>query len=98
MQWSRTWRHSPMPYWMTSPNPTMLAFALATQLAATAPGGDAWMRAEIGGVRRITVGPIENAYHPGVGYASVAYHRTLREARAVGATWVALTPFGRVAS
>jgi hypothetical protein len=76
----------------------MLAFALATQLAATAPGGDAWTRAEIGGVRGITVGPIENAYHPGVGYASVAYDRTLREARAMGATWVALTPFGRVAS
>lgn len=76
----------------------MLAFALAAQLSGTAPGGDAWMRAEIGGVRGITVGPIENAYHPGVGYASVAYDRTLREARAMGATWVALTPFGRVAN
>jgi hypothetical protein len=56
------------------------------------------MRAEIGGVRGVTVGPIENAYHPSVGYASAAYDRTLSEARAMGATWVALTPFGRVAS
>jgi len=83
---------------MALPDLPILAFGLAAQFAATAPGGDSWMRAEIGGVRGITVGPIENAYHPGVGYASVAYDRTLAEARAMGATWVALTPFGRVAS
>jgi hypothetical protein len=60
-------------------------------------GANAWRRAELGGIRGITVGPIENAYHPGVGYASPAYDRTLVEARAMGATWIALTPFGRVA-
>jgi hypothetical protein len=75
-----------------------LAFALAAQLATAAPGADAWKRAEIGGVRGLTVGPIENAYHPGVGYGSGAYDRTLLEARAMGATWIAITPFGRVAS
>ncbi|HVR03044.1 MAG TPA: hypothetical protein VMT47_12985 [Polyangia bacterium] len=73
------------------------AFALAAQLALATPGADSWRRAEVGGVRGITVGPIENAYHPGVGYASAAYERTLVEARALGATWVAITPFGRVA-
>ena len=74
-----------------------IAFALAAQLAAASPGADAWSVAEIGGVRGFTVGPIENGYHPGVGYGSPAYDRTLVEARAMGATWIALTPFGRAA-
>ncbi|NOU31705.1 MAG: hypothetical protein HOO96_27705 [Polyangiaceae bacterium] len=50
------------------------------------------------GVRGITVGPIENAYHPGKGYGSEPYQRTLGEARQMGARWIALTPFGRVGS
>jgi hypothetical protein len=74
-----------------------LALAVAAQLALASPGPDAWRRAELGGVRGVTVGPIENGYHPGVGYGSAAYDRTLAEARAMGATWVAVTPFGRVA-
>ena len=69
---------------------------VAAQLALASPGADAWRRAELGGIRGITVGPIENGYHPGVGYGSPAYGRTLDEARAMGATWVAITPFGRV--
>jgi hypothetical protein len=73
-----------------------LAVAVAMQLAAALPGADAWKRAEIGGVRGLTIGPIENAYHAGVGYGSPAYDRSLVEARAMGATWIALTPFGRV--
>ena len=80
---------------MTSAAP--IAFALAAQLAAASPGADAWSIAEIGGIRGVTVGPIENGYHPGMGYGSAAYDRTLAEAQATGATWVALTPFGRVA-
>jgi hypothetical protein len=74
-----------------------LALSVAAQLALAAPGADAWRRAEIGGVRGVTVGPIENGEHPGVGYGSPAYERTLDEARAMGATWIAVTPFGRVA-
>lgn len=80
---------------MTSSAP--IAFALAAQLAAQSPGADAWQAAGLGGVRGITVGPIENGYHPGVGYGSPAFERTLDEARAMGATWIAITPFGRVA-
>ena len=78
-------------------NPAPIAFALAAQLAVASPGADAWSVAEIGGIRGLTVGPIENGYHPGVGYGSPAYDRALAEARSMGATWVALTPFGRVA-
>ena len=51
-----------------------------------------------GPVRGLTIGPIENAYHTGVGYGSDAYLRTVEEAMKQGATWVALTPFGRVGS
>jgi len=50
------------------------------------------------GIRGITIGPIENALHPGVGYGSAAYARELDECVRFGATWVAITPFGRVAS
>jgi hypothetical protein len=49
------------------------------------------------GIRGITIGPIENALHPGVGYGSAAYARELDECARFGASWVAITPFGRVA-
>jgi hypothetical protein len=77
-------------------NPAPIAFALAARLAVQSPGGDAWRLAQLGGIRGITIGPIENGYHPGVGYGSPAYDRTLAETRSMGATWIALTPFGRV--
>jgi hypothetical protein len=57
---------------------------------------DGWRVSGHQGVRGITVGPIENAYHPGVGYGSPAYGRTLDECARMGASWIALTPFGRV--
>jgi hypothetical protein len=57
---------------------------------------DGWRAAGHDGVRGITIGPIENAYHPGVGYGSPAYARTLDECVKMGARWVAVTPFGRV--
>src|ERR1700722_4864560 len=78
--------------------PAAAAVSLAAQLALAPPGAHAWRDAEVGGVRGITVGPIENGYHPGRGYGSPAYERTLDESRKDGATWVAITPFGRVAS
>jgi hypothetical protein len=78
------------------PGTASLALAVAAQLSLALPGPDAWKRAELGAIRGITVGPIENGYHPGVGYGSAAYDRTLAESRAMGATWVAITPFGRV--
>ncbi len=74
------------------------ALTLAAQLALSPPGAHAWADSEVGGVRGVTVGPIENGYHPGVGYGSAAYERTLDEVLKDGATWVAITPFGRVGS
>jgi hypothetical protein len=60
------------------------------------PGADGWRASGHDAVRGMTIGPIENAYHPGVGYGSEAYARTLDECVRAGATWVAITPFGRV--
>ncbi len=64
--------------------------------SAPVRAADGWRAAGHEGVRGITIGPIENAYHPGVGYGSPAYARTLDECVRSGATWVAITPFGRV--
>jgi hypothetical protein len=44
----------------------------------------------------MTIGPIENGLHPDVGYGSAAYVRQLDDCARMGATWVSLTPFGRV--
>lgn len=64
--------------------------------AKVAPGPHAWKERATGMVRGITVGPIESALHPGRGYGSEACDRTMREANRLGATWVSITPFGRV--
>lgn len=62
-----------------------------------AAGEEAWAFRAAGGVRGLTVGPIESLRHPGRGYGSEAYGRALDEAAQMGATWVSLTPFGRIA-
>jgi hypothetical protein len=59
-------------------------------------GASAWQASGVGAIRGVTVGPIENALHPGKGYGSAACAKTMSEARRLGATWVSLTPFGRV--
>ncbi|HLV67634.1 MAG TPA: hypothetical protein VKY73_17565 [Polyangiaceae bacterium] len=56
----------------------------------------AYRRLGRGAMRGLTIGPIESALHPDRGYGSPAYRRTLDEAKRLGATWVSLTPFGRV--
>lgn len=58
----------------------------------------AFARLGLDTLRGITVGPIESALHPGKGYGSPAFVESLSEARRLGATWISLTPFGRVAS
>jgi hypothetical protein len=47
-------------------------------------------------VRGLTVGPIESSLHPDKGYGTAACARAMSDARRLGATWVSLTPFGRV--
>jgi hypothetical protein len=47
-------------------------------------------------IRGLTIGPIENTRHPNRGYGSKACEQAMYEAKQMGATWVSLTPFGRV--
>ncbi len=62
---------------------------------AAAAGAEAWAERREGGIRGVTLGPIESTRHPGKGYGTEASARALAEARAMGASWVSLTPFGR---
>jgi hypothetical protein len=75
----------------------MLAPLALSALAALTSAADGWRASGRDAARGITVGPIENGYHPNVGYGSPAFARTLDESRSMGATWIAITPFGRVA-
>ncbi|MEZ4221420.1 MAG: hypothetical protein R3B13_10885 [Polyangiaceae bacterium] len=63
---------------------------------ATLPAGAAgWRDGGFGAIRGVTVGPIENALHPGIGYGSAACARSFQEIKRMGGSWVSLTPFGR---
>ncbi|MFZ5889954.1 MAG: glycoside hydrolase family 113 [Myxococcota bacterium] len=59
-------------------------------------GERAWQELGVGAMRGVTIGPIESGLHPNRGYGSPAFERSLIEAKRMGATWVSLTPFGRV--
>ncbi len=48
------------------------------------------------GVRGVTVGPIESSREPGKGYGSPASELLVRELRGLGASWISVTPFGRI--
>lgn len=65
-----------------------------------APGSllhaDAWASSGAGGVRGLTIGPIESLRHAGKGYGTEASARAMDEAVRMGATWISLTTFGRV--
>jgi len=80
------------------PRPAAAGPAFATRTVATLPPTrpTSWAESGRGAVRGITVGPIESALHPGKGYGTEASRRTMVDARRLGATWVSLTPFGRV--
>ncbi len=67
-----------------------------TPLPRPLPRATGWRDAGLPAIRGITIGPIENALHPGVGYGTPACARALDMAADLGATWVALTPFGRM--
>lgn len=77
----------------------LFAAALGTLPAMSGglrPTADAWRWSQSGAIRGVTIGPIESVRHPDKGYGSSACERALDEAKAMGATWVSLTPFGRV--
>jgi hypothetical protein len=75
---------------------TATSTSTSTPTSTTTPTPTSTPTDRLDAIRGITIGPIENALHPNVGYGSRAYDRTLVECRQMGATWVAITPFGRV--
>ena len=73
------------------------AHSQAFPAAALARSANAFHELGLGALRGVTIGPIESSLHRERGYGSEPYRRTLDEARRLGASWVSLTPFGRVA-
>ncbi|MEP7120252.1 MAG: hypothetical protein ABJE95_05040, partial [Byssovorax sp.] len=53
-------------------------------------GAEGFADRGLGGIRGITLGPIENSRHEGKGYGSHASARSMVEARTLGASWVSL--------
>ncbi len=60
------------------------------------PGPDGWRAAGRGAVRGITVGPIESSQQPGRGYGTPYSAALLDELARMGASWISITPFGRI--
>lgn len=71
-----------------------MAATMALLAHAASAGGAPWDFKTP--VRGMTVGPIESAVHPHKGYGSAASARTMAEIARMGATWVSVTPYGRV--
>ena len=69
--------------------------AWASPLPPLLAGAEGFADRGLGGIRGITIGPIENSRHADRGYGTEASARSMVEARTLGASWVSLTPFGR---
>ncbi len=79
----------------------VFAFALALPASASAqrllpPGPEGLRAAGLGGIRGVTVGPIESSLQPGRGYGTPSSAELLDHLAAMGATWISVTPFGRI--
>ncbi|MCS6797466.1 MAG: hypothetical protein NZ898_02860 [Myxococcota bacterium] len=61
-------------------------------------GLDAWTAMGAPAIRGVTLGPIESSQQPDRGYGTEQSARTLDHLVALGANWVSITPFGRIAS
>ncbi|WP_338046324.1 glycoside hydrolase family 113 [Polyangium spumosum] len=80
---------------------SLFVLAASATTAAAAPvaaprGAAGWADEARGGIRGVTIGPIESLRHPDKGYGTRASARAMDEAKALGSTWISLTPFGRV--
>ena len=88
------------PGQIAEPSPPSLLSLASAPPPLPAPGSlrgaDAWAERSLGGIRGVTIGPIESLRHAGRGYGTEASARAMDEAVRMGATWVSLTPFGRV--
>lgn len=60
------------------------------------PGRTAFRDAFPGGIRGVTIGPIESSQQPGRGYGTAYTEALLDHLAGMGVTWISLTPFGRI--
>ena len=60
------------------------------------PGPLGFQEAGLGGIRGVTVGPIESSQWPGRGYGTPYSAALLDELARLGSTWISITPFGRL--
>ena len=82
----------------------LLVLTAALALGASAPahaqrvigGPTAWAETERGGIRGVTIGPIESSQQPGRGYGTPYSAALLDHLAEMGVNWVSLTPFGRI--
>jgi hypothetical protein len=74
----------------------LLCAASAAAQRALPEGMDGWHEAGGGGIRGITVGPIESSQWPGRGYGTEYSAELLDELARLGTTWISVTPFGRL--
>jgi hypothetical protein len=84
----------------------MCLCALALCCCLRPAGARAWHRLPAGvlgfreagfsGIRGVTVGPIESSQWPGRGYGTRFSAELLDELARLGATWISVTPFGRL--
>lgn len=75
-----------------------LALSGASRAEAQRVVGDelAWTELQRGGIRGVTIGPIESSQQPGRGYGTPYSAALLDHLAEMGVTWVSLTPFGRL--
>lgn len=75
----------------------LVALASSTSAAQVLPPGRTGFRdAGLGGIRGVTVGPIESSQWPGRGYGTEYTEALLDELVRLGVNWVSVTPFGRI--
>ncbi len=74
----------------------LLAVPLTTRAWHRLPPGREALAQRFGGIRGVTIGPIESSQQPGRLYGTPATAETLDELARIGANWVSLTPFGRI--
>lgn len=75
---------------------TWLLTAHAQAYDVLPPGALGFRESGLGAVRGITVGPIESSQLRGRGYGTETSAVLLDELVRLGATWVSITPFGRI--
>jgi hypothetical protein len=75
---------------------TWLLTAQAQAYDVLPPGALGFHESGLGAVRGITVGPIESSQLRGRGYGTTTSEVLLDELVRLGATWISITPFGRI--